>query len=247
MSHWSRYASQWSAVRPPLRPGDHDLERYGAGLKPGQTVVVLGVTPELVNLAVDCGCDVWAIDNEPSMIERFEQVGANYYLGDWTDLPSSLPKADWVLADGAPLFFRDLVPLCSALESMLKATGQGVMRVFCRLDSEDSPKEIIRHAADYPNFHEFKWRYAMAVARAEGIGVERLYADLRDLNGAAWAASDLATLDVYKHSSDRYFFHPINHVSQSLERVFDQVSFSIPDYPLGSRCPIFSFSQPMER
>ena len=123
-----RLLAVWNALRPPIRPSLEDVEEYARGWKTGEglRVLILGVTPELVDLAVRKNASrVIAMDNHQQAFfamrklgrENWEQVEA--LRNAWQKfVPELEGELDLVLGDGS----LTMLAFPSEWEQILKDT-----------------------------------------------------------------------------------------------------------------------------
>ena len=105
-----RLVSVWNALAPPIRPSLNDIELYEQGWKgeKGSRVLIQGVTPELVDLALRKKASrVTAMDQHEPAFAAMRQLGCQdwrrveYLCNDWRIfVPGLEGKLDFVLGDG---------------------------------------------------------------------------------------------------------------------------------------------------
>src|SRR6266496_4700079 len=85
--------SVWSGLRVPVRPGPEGLDLYRAQMErfPSMNVLVLGSTPELVDMALALKAKkVVSMERDPEIMEAMRQLGKE----DWTAV--ELVAGDWL-------------------------------------------------------------------------------------------------------------------------------------------------------
>jgi len=170
MSQWDLEALH-ARIRHPGRerypagsPDDAEVARYHALLGrtlerrrslSRNTVLVLGMTPELRRLAIALDCNVITIDSSPLAIETYrdwlspsERRHERVLQGDWLEVPALLDgPVDAVLGDGV---FGNLQTLAAhrallrALAAWLAPEGALIMRNILIPD----PFPLVEHAAE---------------------------------------------------------------------------------------------------
>lgn len=90
MEQWEMMLKQFDQWGSPLRPCADDVEMFKKELRKGDRVLLLGMTPELIDLA-----DL-AVDNNPHAVKL---GGSKAVLADWGDLPFE-GEFDAVIGDG---------------------------------------------------------------------------------------------------------------------------------------------------
>lgn len=133
----------WRMFGPPLRPGPEDMaaaRELAPSLREG-TALILGATPELVDLAIERGAArVYAVDsNEPIFGAMRRLAGRDWskvvpLVEDWRNLREDLcPDVDLALGDGSFCLvdFPDgWKALLGALKRCLKPSGTGIFRTM---------------------------------------------------------------------------------------------------------------------
>jgi SAM-dependent methyltransferase len=111
-----RYANLWSNLTMPVRPSQGVLGVYRqamAGLEK-KRVLILGSTPELIDMAVGAGAErVVSIERSPTVIEAFRTLaekdwsGVQSISGDWLeDRPEFHGRFNCIMCDGGILFLE---------------------------------------------------------------------------------------------------------------------------------------------
>jgi len=104
----------WSNLRVPVRPGPEGLALYRAQMNrfSEKKILVLGATPELVDMAIELSAKtVVSIERDPIIIEAMRRLGrcdwrdVNLIEGDWLDeRPEFIASFNCVVCDGGLLF-----------------------------------------------------------------------------------------------------------------------------------------------
>jgi SAM-dependent methyltransferase len=258
-SHWSEYYRRWSRLTPPLRPNEEvrDCIR-GIIADHDQRVLLLGVTPELV----DIGDELIGVDHSATMI-------AHIWPGDTER--RRVVKGEWLALDFPPGHFSAAVgdgclsvltfpagyqTLCGQLARVVRPGGKLVFRMF-RTPEIGEPVAAVCHRAmkgQIRSFHAFKWHLAMAIVAEAGdpnIRVERIrevfneaFPDRASLARAAgWREEDIATIDVYKGSWDVYSFPTWEQFRRAIPDALTNLQFiSAGSYELAERCPLVTMN-----
>ena len=83
----------WSNLRVPVRPGVEGLALYRTQMErfPEKNILVLGATPELVDLALELNANkVVSVERNPEVMEAMRQLGKK----DWTEV--QLVAGNWL-------------------------------------------------------------------------------------------------------------------------------------------------------
>jgi hypothetical protein len=112
----AHYAKVWKNLTRPVRPsaGVLDVYREAISKLPDKKVLVLGATPELIDMAVELGASpIVSIEHFPTVIQAFRSLGKHdwsgveFIAGDWLDERPQLHGAfTCVVCDGGTLFLR---------------------------------------------------------------------------------------------------------------------------------------------
>ena len=112
-----RYINDWNCLNSPYRPTQLGLLRYkhslnSVSLPENSSVLILGSTPELVDLAIRGGVkNIVRMDSSVEILEAMEQLAeenwnhVETHSRDWlSDNPSLAERFDLIWSDGGPLF-----------------------------------------------------------------------------------------------------------------------------------------------
>jgi len=254
-SHWNEYHRRWARIGPPLRPdGDVVAAFQQAIAKHDDRVLLLGVTQELAGL----GKDLTAVDQNEGMVAHVwpgDTERQRAQVGDWFHLPFEKESFTAVIGDGSanfPLYPEGMRAFFAEMARVLVQGGVLALRVFARPEYPEAIGEIHEHVMrrGIASFHAFKWRLAMAVVSRQGdpnIAVtairdnfDRMFYDRGALAEATgWAMEDIATIDVYKDSSDVYSFPTLGQFKSAIPDSFRAIRVvDSGSYELADRCPL---------
>lgn len=254
-SHWSEIHRVWALYAPPLRP-DREVvaemrRQIGA---PAGRVLLLGVTPELANVAPE----LFAIDRNTAMVAHLwpgNTASRRVVVGDWLNGNFCAGSFATCIGDGslnAVSFPGEFALLCGALEEVLREGGRIVFRVFLSpARSEDV--ETIRQSAlhgEIGNFHAFKWRLAAAVAARAGRpdipmgevfdAFDGMFPDRDALAKATgWPQAEIETVTFLKGSRSISSFPTREQLLSAASTIFSRTRL-VPagGYELAERCPL---------
>ena len=263
--HWKEHARQWSLVGPPLRPVEADLgfsraaidEWRDAARGAAPTLLVLGVTPELVRLQDDPRGRAIGVDNSFAMIRAIwpgRRHPRNAVLcGDWLRMPLATASIDLALADGsfsALPFPIGYDALCRELGRLLRPGGRVVVRLFVSPDARESVEGVLDHLerGRIGSFHVLKWRLAMALQpdAETGVAMGWVWSALDDAFGDrerlaarhSWPIEEVRTIEVYRGVETRYSFPTLAEYRLAFTAAgFSIARVSTPPYELGECCP----------
>jgi len=268
--HWEDYAKFWDRLGPPLRPCAADVayfeeqvEECAAGRDTaGGRALILGVTPELALMKWPMGYRVIGIDLNFGMVQGVWPVHGmkdrHVVCGDWQRLPLANVSTDVCIADGCFSMLgypESYERLACEVHCVLKPGGLFMFRTFARSNEVKTPEEVVSDLVrgKIKNFHEFKFRLAIALQSntRSGVGVDavwRAWNDIRDEVGAVsktlgWDENNFATVEVYSGSITRYSFPTVQELREIFAAYFLECSYPQLEYEFGSHCPIFALSK----
>lgn len=106
----------WSRLRVPVRPGQEGLTLYRKTLGniAEKKVLILGATPELVDMALELQAEkIFSIERNPEIIEAMKRLGKKDWssvkliAGDWLEENSDFYSSfNYIACDGGLLFLR---------------------------------------------------------------------------------------------------------------------------------------------
>jgi SAM-dependent methyltransferase len=227
--------------------------------KVSSTVIILGVTPELVHLPWPSHTRLLAFDHSADMIASVWRphltIRSSVLQGSWQNMPLPDKSADLVIGDGCFTVLPS-TDACRAVlaESarVLKQTGLLVLRCFIRPEIPESFDDVLDavHRGMIGSFHALKWRVAMAMTPDKEFTVvvkdihavfERLFPDRKQLaESTGWPLAVIDTIDAYKGMDTRYTFPTLSVFRQLALSFVDVVEIRYGNYELAERCPIFS-------
>ena len=269
MTHWDNQAKQWSLLGSPLKPSHIDIQNHiswvSDKIQPNQnalTVLVLGVTPELVQMPWPSGTSLFAIDYSAAMVNdilpvKTPTITPQGLIGNWLQLPILSASVDIVIGDGSysSLARKDYTILSQEIQRVLKPAGLFIMRFFCNSTEQDTLDAI--HSDLFTNqidsFHAFKLRLAMLLQddAHQSVclknvwecwnthfhdGMQHIKQQLQ------WSNDVIASINTYKNNHACYTFPTLTTVRTTLSQHFIENDIFIPDYYLGQRCPTLLLS-----
>lgn len=267
-NYWDLLAGQFQYQQPPLRPGREDIsifERLISGTRPAFPclpidALLLGVTPEIVNLAWPAGSHLLAVEKSQPMIKLIwpgDIPGRRRVLREnWFDLKVQDHSLDLVMGDGVltalsyPDQYRQLAGLVSR---WLKPEGRLLFRVFARPEKAETLEAILAdlRANRISKFDILKWRLAMMLQKSIGEGVVldevyRAWANIErehplPLAQTGWPAATVNTIKLYEGRMERYTFPTVKELDDAFSPQLRRASIVEPGYDFGHCCPIVSY------
>jgi SAM-dependent methyltransferase len=258
--HWPLHARAWSRVGPPLRPCSEDIaivNREVAAWAKDRRVdaLVLGVTPELVEMRLPAGSTVVAVDKQASMIDSLFEPGPDRraLVGDWLAMPLPDASIDVALGDGglSVLAFPDEYrAFATELARVMRLGGLACVRLFAAPPEPETLDDVAAALSAIGSFDALKWRIAMAVQRDNAVRVsairdafDELVPDRDELAAnTGWRRDVIDHIDIYRDSPASYSFPTLDDVREVLAP-FTEVACNVPTYELGERCPTLVLSR----
>jgi SAM-dependent methyltransferase len=257
---WDHIASRFEDWGPPLRPPAEAVRSYrrllaswAAGRSGPASMLLFGVTPELVQAEWPVRTHLTAVDRSEPMLRLvwpgdIEGVRRGV-VGDWmTYTPAQPPQV--VLADGAPVFFARPEQLFRRARQLLSPDGIFLVRTFCAPPKSERPGDVLAdaRAGRVENFHVLKWRTAMALQADAHSGVRQhdvwlaltnAVVDFAALPQPGFSEAAVSTLDVYKGQTATLHFPTVDAYRAALSSVFARVEIELPGGLFGTQCPVF--------
>lgn len=266
MTHWNNQAKMWDLLGPPLKPSAIDIknctdwinEKKCRDKKPLK-VLVLGVTPELINIAWPKDTTVYTLDNNIAMIEAILPTQTPILkpialAGNWLQIPLYNASIDIVIGDGcySSLSLDAYEKMTKEIIRILNPSGILIMRFFMRPENNEIFNNIQNDivANKINNFHTFKLRLAMALHEAltQGVCLKDIWESwnlhFKDMiyKFSHWEDPIIRTIDNYKNTDIFYTFPTFQELRQILCCHFLKSEIFVPAYQLGERCPTLKFS-----
>lgn len=261
--HWDAYATRWQLIGPPLRPAATDIEYLADSVRrfspEPKTALLLGVTPEIAEMAWATGCQLVAADKSEGMVRAVwpgDTARRRAIVADWHSLDVPEAPFDVVVGDGVftLLEFPDgYARLAGALGALVRPGGLLSLRLFCRVEPSEPLARVMSDAfaGKVGNFNVFKWRLAMAMQgnSTRGVRLADVYRTFVEQTGGVaalasrtgWPAAIIGSIEGYRDVDERYSYSTEREVEACLAHDFEHVETWRPSYELGDRCPHLSF------
>jgi SAM-dependent methyltransferase len=217
-------------------------------------VLLCGVTPEIVGMDWPDGTLLWACERSRPMIAEFwgrqDRNGFAAVQADWTSLPFEDGFFDIVIGDGCFTSFNypeGQQRFLDSLRRVLRSGGGLIMRFFTQLEQPECVESVLADMREgrVDNFHEFKWRLAMALqaSTSAGVSVNQVWQTWADAHiPTALPRESVGTIEAYRGSPHRLTFATLAEVRRLLADGLVEKEIHVPGYALGARCPILLFT-----
>lgn len=262
---WTRHASQWAYLTPPLRPGPEDMavaqdtvDRWSLRHAAAPVALILGVTPELVGRRWPPGSRVVAADRSMPMIRTLWPApaspdhGLSALQADWLALPLPDGSCDIVFGDGSftAIPSNQALALARGIRRVLAADGVVTVRVFVRPDHDESPDAVWADMVERQigNFGIFKFRLLMSLCRESGdVAVadawrcfhQRCPSPEELAAHLGWPVAALRTIEAYRGQRATLWYPTVTEFRAAIAPVLHEVACIWPSYEMGDRCPTF--------
>ena len=253
-SHWDKMYQG----RPLQEPQSTRHAEVAAGVKQQLSgingrVLLLSVSPTLSSI----GFDITAVDRVEAVV-RHRWPGntpiRRAIVGDWLKLPFADGSFAACIGDGSmnALDSRNAALLYGSIARVLLSGGKFVCRVYLTPDIGETISMVARAPWQSPirSFVYFKFRLGMAIAAESAqpnVPVKSIYDVFavnfpdRDRLAAAtgWDRSEIDRIELYKSSSDVYYFPTGRQVLSNVPGDFSNAHFvPVGTYELAERCPL---------
>ena len=267
-SYWDLLANQFQHQQSPLRPCAEDIrvihqiihDWHHQHSPSGTSVLLFGVTPEIVNLSWPANTFLRAIEKSQAMIDviwpgnipKERQVVCN----NWLDVTIEEHSLDLVVGDGfltGLAYPQQYAQIARTISQWLKPGGLFIARLFVRKEEKETMDAIMTdlEAGRIARFDILKWRLAMAIQETaeQGVRMDNIYRAWCDiekklptlLQQAGWPRATVNTIRLYEGRDNRYAFPTIKELDDAFSSCLEQVSVIIPGYDFGQCCPILVY------
>ena len=217
--------------------------------------LLLGVTPEIADIAWDPPLQLLAIDRSAAMIQSIwpgDTARRGARVGDWLTLAPPNGGFELIIGDGVLTLFEypeGYAVLGAALSRLLRPGGLLAVRVFCRVEPSETVSDVMLAlwTGRIGSFHAFKWRLAMALQgdATRGVQLANIWSCFVEQAGSVQALAErtgfpepeVATIEGYRGVQDCYSFSTEREVVELLAPHFELLETWRGSYELGERCP----------
>lgn len=265
MSIWNNQSCWWKYVGQPTRPSFEDQSIISSIIKrkrqatSSTQAVVLGVTPEMIQLDWSEGTTIKAVDMNASMIETLykphDSFPTTVQQEYWQSMSIESNSVDVVVGDGifTPLGEIDgYHALFHEILRILKPDGFMVIRAFIRPDFAESIEIILEDAlaGKIKHFGTLKWRLAMALVENNFCVIpaevhsafNKLFPDRSRLTTLTnWSIEEINTIDAYQNMNTTFTFPTLSELKSISEIYVKIIDIKYGKYELSDRCPIIVF------
>jgi SAM-dependent methyltransferase len=265
--HWAQMASHWAHVGPPLRPSPEDTALFQdivqtwTRTNAAPRVLMLGVTPEIYQLAWPVGTDIIAVDRARSMIENIWPGSREAAIcSDWLDMEPAEASRDMVFCDGGlcllayPSAHQRLANL---LHTILAPGGLCILRLFVPPLQRETPGAVIEDlvTGKIANLNILKLRLWAALQdnTSDGVALADVWRIIKEAAGdleafaktIGWPVEQMLTINAYRDMPTCYHLITADEVTEVFGAggAFRISDTRIPSYEYGDRCPILTLTR----
>ncbi len=265
---WEALSLSWTNLRPPLTPGQGDLDvlqrLVGEGVAGLQTsfprALLLGITPQIAAMRWPGSTRLLALDFSAAMIRNVwrapERTDAMVARANWTTMPVRDAACDVVVGDGnlTSLSYPDEYrAYASEIRRVLKDRGTLVLRLFARPERPEPLEGVFAdlRGGRIGSASLLPWRIAMALhgdlaagVRAAGIW-EAWCEHVPDAEGLmrslGWPLQALSAVEWTRGAEYRMRFPTVGEVEDLMAPGFSLTACHVPDYECGAMYPVAVF------
>jgi hypothetical protein len=252
---WAAFYRRWPSLEPPLRPHPDVCIVLGELIADhASRVLLLGVTPELADLAVQ----TIAIDRSDSALGCIwpgRTAARRALKGDWRHLPCAAGSLSAAIGDGSfncLEYPSDYERVYSELATAVRPGGRIAVRIYVTPSACESIAAVRERtfAGRVGSIHALKWLLAMAICAERADSNVEVQTILRVFNrefpdrvalgrATGWTDETIAQLDVYERLPDVFSFPTSEQVLASVPAGFVNPRLvAAGTYELAERCPL---------
>lgn len=247
MAHWDNQARQWTLIGEPLKPSQAELQNSYSWIHEHAqlrndclTVLLLGVTPEIIHLSWPAQTRLIAVDYSETMIKsvlpkKTATLAPIGLLANWMQLPLPSSSIDVVIGDGcySQVPLKDYEALTQEIRRVLKPDGILVMRFFTASEEADPVESIYLDvlSGEIASFHAFKLRLAIALQSdpSQGVCLKDIWNTwdsifkqevLQNMQKLNWNRETISTIDTYRLSNTVYTFPTQSEIRSIMSKYF---------------------------
>lgn len=262
--NWNKTHLKAMPVRPPFGPSDEDAA-FMRGMtapiltaSPEPAVLVLGVTPRVVQLDWPKRTSITAIDLSPGMVAAFAPhpaLPSKAICAPWQDMPFENGSFDAVVGDGSLNSIGDLGAYESTFREIARVLKPGsalVLRCFVRPEPQETAEQLLAlaRAGEFPTTAAFRLRFAMALTEPSGsVGLSAIWDAFQALvperdelaRATGWPRADIDRIDVDRNSKVRFTFLTLGQLEALAQPAFKVERLERGTYTQAEHCPTVLF------
>jgi ubiquinone/menaquinone biosynthesis C-methylase UbiE len=263
-SKWGTLTELWRNIPPPFRPIDEDLGLYRMACPPqllapqsNARILVLGVTPALIQAEWPADCEMHAVDYDEAMIEAQQASGCtvNYHCERWQEMPFPDDHFDLVIGDCSLNALPAIPEYFDVLREVRRVMRDGAPLV-CRFFMQASPRLTLTRVAaeadgEFSTFSDAAKRLLIPIAASDEDGshyarnianrIREQFGDVDDFLEVLGQTPEGTERAKATFAMDQRLNYPDrDRIETELGQFFSSVKFAFPQYDAGGFCPIVS-------
>lgn len=273
---WRQMIASIQNMASPMRPEPKEISFIEKKVKnrvsgiDGQLdlkALLLGVTPEIVDMNWPIGMELEAVDRSEAMADAFwlGDIPGKRKLtkGNWWDFPATASSFHFIFGDGIfniQSFPGQFETFASRMSGLLHRNGLAFFRVFTRSENPDSPEKVINQLRSgyISSYQEFRLRFTIALQEDAGIGVASSIPNTHQiLKDMGVNVEELALLPDYsgiaepmlalnKPQSLQMCFPSQQEFVNAVSPWLNVVDVGYGEHSLARHCPVFCLSRSLE-
>jgi hypothetical protein len=267
-NNWGTDEEIWQTISPPMIPSVQDVELVRRSCPPelmdlaaAPRILVLGVTPALVDAGWPARAELHAVDYDPAMIELLwkPRASAQCHCAHWQAMPFSDGYFDLVVGDCSFNALPGLQEYDAVLREIARVK-RPIAPLVARFFMQPEPRLTLALLQEYASskfagFGAAAMRLMVAFAASAPDGSLE-FRDIPTRIREQWGSVDeyLAAIgqspDAIARANKTYLIdqrlnYPDRHqILLHLEPYFREISFNRPNYDCGEFCPIVACFNP---
>lgn len=263
-SNWGTDAPMWRSIPPPFMPSDADVALLQAACPPelmhegaAPRILVLGVTPALVEARWPARAELHAVDFDQGMIEVLwrPREGRHCHCAYWQDMPFDDGFFDLVVGDCSFNALPDTAEYDAVLREIARVSRPGaplVARFFMQAEPRLTLADLPRAAnAEFAHFGPAAKRLLIPIAASGEDGsnhaieipakIERAWGPVEEFLAELGLAGEDKERALRTFTFDQRLNYPARKtIAAIFGRWYAAVGFAFPDYDCGGFCPTVS-------
>jgi len=274
---WNTQVELIKAMGPPVRPHSSEISamRAMAGVRFNRwpaddriKVLILGVTPEIIEMDWPPGTEITAVDQSESMIEAFwpgDVAGQRRLVrADWMALPFEAGEFNFVLGDNVFNVFdypQGFSTLADRLSKIIRPEGLLIVRVLLQAQPIEDGYAIVEeyNSGQLTDYQQFRYRMMTSsqVSAEEGLHTSK------ELIDKTMEEHGLSMAEVYERTGYRpprppgsapdatstsmaaykVSYPTVDEFATAVGHRFRVVASRLGDHPLSHRTPVFALER----
>jgi SAM-dependent methyltransferase len=265
-SEWGTNEDIWQTIRPPMIPAAEDMRLVQQMCPPellhedaAPRILVLGVTPALIDTSWPKASELHAVDYDQVMIDLSWRPGEgrHCHCARWQEMPLDGGQFDLVVGDCSFNALPDIEEYAAVLREIARVTKPGaplIARFFMRSDPPLTVAGALESVSgELAGCSTTVARLLLALACAKDDGSLR-FGDIPRLVAERWGdlddylaklghgAAEIERTRTILKSDQRLNYPTEAQIRREFAPYYAHAEFRYPDYPAGGYCPTVHFA-----